>query len=473
MKVHYVHTSDWHLGFSQYNRRERFFDYSNAVDATISKIIELNPNFVLHTGDIFHHSRPSPGTIRQAIKSLARLKLAGIPLYLVRGNHDGKNVAELERGGTTLSLLADLELVNFIRDDVIELDSVIIAGIGYYSGYLSGNKLDILLSKKPEFLESNKFKIVALHAFIEGQKLYMAQFSASRLADLSVEYIALGHYHIPWTKPAINSWAPGSSEVTSLNDWHRDDLINNISLFSTMFEVRSDMGKNGWSYPNVVKHKIKVRPKVLIDIKSNAKTIELLEEEIVEILNNKSKEIKEIDPIYADLEKYRPMAHVKVHSILDYDDLLNFNDYSIYDRVDYLHLIIDTTGEEVEMDIKDKDYINYELDEMIVEMSELDSEDAQEFLRVSHDLLNHFGNIPTSRILHSSDFDKILSLFDDSSDKLWVDMESNPNDNEVENNKNGDIKQEDITDREVKNGKEKREEGKVEEGKNAGISEYF
>jgi DNA repair exonuclease SbcCD nuclease subunit len=431
MKVHFVHTSDWHLGFSQYNRSERFFDYSRAVDRVITKIIAIKPKFVLHTGDIFHHSRPNPGTIRQAIKLLNRLKVAEIPIYSVRGNHDGKNVAELERGGTTLSLLADLELINFIRDEVIELDSSIIAGIGYYTGYGSVTQLDILMSREPEFLESNKFKIVALHAFAEGQMKHITQISVNRIAELGVDYVGFGHYHIPWTKPAINTWAPGSSEVTSTNDWHRDDLINNISLYSTMLEVKSELEGNLWSYPEVISHKIRVRPKVILDLKSTAETIEQLETEIVDILNNKSNEIIAIDPIYEDQDKYKPMAKVKVHSTLSYDELIKFDEKSIYDRVDFLHLLIDPTGQENEFDIINKEYINYDLDDIIVEMSELDGDEAQEFLSISHDLLNHFGAIPVSRKLSSADFDKVLSLFGKFNNKTRPDkIELIDNENE-------------------------------------------
>ena len=145
MKIHFVHTSDWHLGFAQHNKTDRFNDFGKAVNRVVDKILEIKPEFVLHTGDIFHHAKPNPGAIRHAYSILRRLKEENIPFYTIRGNHDGKNVTELLRGGNIVSLLADLDIINYIREQIIEVKGSLILGIGYHTGEVSVRHLDNIL----------------------------------------------------------------------------------------------------------------------------------------------------------------------------------------------------------------------------------------------------------------------------------------------------------------------------------------
>jgi DNA repair exonuclease SbcCD nuclease subunit len=45
-------------------------------------------DLILHGGDLFHHSRVSPATIERAYRPLYDVACAGIPIYLVPGNHE-------------------------------------------------------------------------------------------------------------------------------------------------------------------------------------------------------------------------------------------------------------------------------------------------------------------------------------------------------------------------------------------------
>ena len=63
VKIQFVHTSDWHLGYTQYNKIERNRDFKDAALKLVDEIINIKPDFVLHTGDVFHLSKPSPSTI--------------------------------------------------------------------------------------------------------------------------------------------------------------------------------------------------------------------------------------------------------------------------------------------------------------------------------------------------------------------------------------------------------------------------
>lgn len=86
--LQFVHIGDTHLGYRQYNLDERESDIYNAFDECIDKIIEIKPDFVVHSGDLFNSSEPSINALYTAIKGLSKLKDHGIPLYIIHGNHD-------------------------------------------------------------------------------------------------------------------------------------------------------------------------------------------------------------------------------------------------------------------------------------------------------------------------------------------------------------------------------------------------
>ena len=84
----FVHTSDLHLGYSQYGLEDRRKDFDAVFAEIVEKTIELKPDFMIIAGDVFHQSRPSNVTLENSIRSFKRLKDAGIPVLTVDGSHD-------------------------------------------------------------------------------------------------------------------------------------------------------------------------------------------------------------------------------------------------------------------------------------------------------------------------------------------------------------------------------------------------
>lgn len=85
--------ADSHLGFDlpsqpRIERRRRgedlFKNYLQIIKMAKWKKVDL----VLHGGDLFHHSKVSPAIIERAYRPLYELACAGIPVYLVPGNHE-------------------------------------------------------------------------------------------------------------------------------------------------------------------------------------------------------------------------------------------------------------------------------------------------------------------------------------------------------------------------------------------------
>lgn len=81
-----LHTSDWHLGhiFHGHPREEDF----DAVLAEIMAIAqESQPDLIVHSGDLFHHSRPTIRAMARAMGTLSELA-AIAPTVVLAGNHD-------------------------------------------------------------------------------------------------------------------------------------------------------------------------------------------------------------------------------------------------------------------------------------------------------------------------------------------------------------------------------------------------
>ncbi|MCX5727070.1 MAG: metallophosphoesterase, partial [Candidatus Saganbacteria bacterium] len=89
-----IHIADTHLGCAAYRRiseagyNQREEDICNAFKSAIDEIIELNPDLVLHAGDLFDSVRPTNRILHFAIEQILRLTQNKITTIIISGNHD-------------------------------------------------------------------------------------------------------------------------------------------------------------------------------------------------------------------------------------------------------------------------------------------------------------------------------------------------------------------------------------------------
>ena len=57
--MRFAHLSDSHLGYRQFGILEREQDFYDVFARNIDKIIEMDVDFVIHSGDLFDNNRPS------------------------------------------------------------------------------------------------------------------------------------------------------------------------------------------------------------------------------------------------------------------------------------------------------------------------------------------------------------------------------------------------------------------------------
>ncbi len=239
MKCRFLHLSDVHLGYQQYNHKERFNDFGRAFEHIAQRAIAEQVDFVLLGGDLFHKRSIDPPTLIQAVTVLGRLKSAGIPVLAVEGNHERAHYRDvvswidfLTEQGLLVTLTPAFEngqpiLKPWDGAEGAYLDlpinhdgsggTVRVYGAKYY-GASTGQVISGLVEAFAG-MDHRQVDYVALilHAGLDDVLAnYSATVPQSLLAPLQdyVNYLALGHIHKPYER---EGWIfnPGSPETCS------------------------------------------------------------------------------------------------------------------------------------------------------------------------------------------------------------------------------------------------------------------
>ncbi|HEV8633417.1 MAG TPA: exonuclease SbcCD subunit D [Chloroflexota bacterium] len=93
--IRLLHLADVHLGVETFGRidpatglNSRLLDFTARLDEAIDHAIQTRVDLVLFAGDAYRSRDPSPTQQREFAKRIRRLSEAGIPTFLLVGNHD-------------------------------------------------------------------------------------------------------------------------------------------------------------------------------------------------------------------------------------------------------------------------------------------------------------------------------------------------------------------------------------------------
>ena len=101
-RLQFVHLSDSHLGYRQYGLKQRLQDWTRATPEIVNYAIKNEVDFVLHSGDLFNSNLVDHTTLIHAIKILNPLKEAGIPFFVIDGNHDRRKGSQSDTANNVL-----------------------------------------------------------------------------------------------------------------------------------------------------------------------------------------------------------------------------------------------------------------------------------------------------------------------------------------------------------------------------------
>lgn len=227
-----IHFSDTHLGFNDLdivnvegiNQREA--DFYNAFSLVIDKIIQDKPDYVIHTGDLFHRSSPSNRAIIFCLEQLKRVETLNIPFIIIAGNHSTPKTVKNSPILKALKTINNIYVVFEQSYEKIEFENIIFHALPHINDESMVEKeLDILEKN----INQNKKNIMMLHCSV-GAFYLMQEFgewcfpkNKEYLFD-KMDYVALGHWH---GYGSINKKFPhvcysGSLERTSSNDKRND-----------------------------------------------------------------------------------------------------------------------------------------------------------------------------------------------------------------------------------------------------------
>jgi len=89
--------ADTHLGFddpphARVERRRRGPDFLNNFELALAPALRGEVDAVVHGGDLFYRSRIPPALGERAFRPIARVAAAGVPVFIVPGNHERSRI---------------------------------------------------------------------------------------------------------------------------------------------------------------------------------------------------------------------------------------------------------------------------------------------------------------------------------------------------------------------------------------------
>lgn len=228
-----LHFADAHIDMANYGRIDpqsrlplRVLDFLRSLDEIVQTAIEERVDAVLFAGDAYKDRNPSPTYQREWGKRIARLSQAGIPVFLLVGNHDtspsqGRAHALHEFDTLRVPGVHVLDRPALLGPDETELPLQVIAlpWIGYSQlaaqldlDSVSRNELhnqieDRLQQVVQDFIaqaDRTLPLVLMAHASVQGavyggERMVMLgrdlTLSGSLVRDPRLDYVALGHIH--------------------------------------------------------------------------------------------------------------------------------------------------------------------------------------------------------------------------------------------------------------------------------------
>ncbi len=318
--MRFVHISDSHLGASGFSRRlsptgfnQREEDICNAFKSAVDQIIQLKPDFVLHTGDLFHSVRPTNRIINFAIRQILRVVNLQIPMVIISGNHDTPKQRAVGSVFSFFEVFSPyLHLVYRNQYELIKLDQTAIHAIPHCLDQedfaKEAAKVKIVGGQPSADGGQNvTFNILMLHGVVAG----IPEFSMGELAEQEIpssylempfDYVALGHYHrFCQVKSGVHY--AGSTERMSMAELGQEKGFVEVNLANKSVKFHPIPTRGMIELPSLNAQDLD-QEQILLEIERRTKTEDITEK----IVRLKVKNVPE--HIYNSLD-FRKVAELK------------------------------------------------------------------------------------------------------------------------------------------------------------------
>lgn len=198
------------------NQREE--DVHAAFARVVDKALELRPDVVLHSGDLFDVVRPTNRAVSMAVEQLLRLTRAGIPVVAIAGNHESPRLRETGSVFRFLEFFDGIHAVYRGQPEVVRIGDLAIHGVPQAADQAAVNQQ--LEQQRPA--GDARYHVLTAHVAVSGVRAFaMGEFNEHIVPVSSLhpdfDYVALGHYH-QCAQVADHAWYAGSTERMSFGE---------------------------------------------------------------------------------------------------------------------------------------------------------------------------------------------------------------------------------------------------------------
>lgn len=289
--IRILHLADLHIGVENYGRIDpetglhtRLLDYLARLDEAIEIGLREGVHAVLIAGDIYKNRTPNPTHQREFAKRIRHIREAGLPVFILIGNHDVSPTAgransieifhTLALDGVTVAARAGIHRIEtsagpfqivalpwVTRHNLLTKDDLRLASIREVEALLL-ERVDRFLQAVPHDLDPALPAILTVHGTIHGattgaeQQMMLDRdmvLPRSVVTIPGIDYVALGHIHKHQSlgnhPPVVY---PGSIERVDFGEEHEDKGCVIVDL---------EQGSATWRFV-----KLAARPFITIDV---------------------------------------------------------------------------------------------------------------------------------------------------------------------------------------------------------------
>lgn len=289
-----IFLADTHLGFDlprrpRVDRRRRGRDFFANFERVLEAAAQERVDFVLHGGDLLYRSRVPADLVHRAFQPLKRIADAGIPVFLVPGNHERSKIPY-----PMLALHPGIHVFDRPRTFTVEMSGIEVALAGFpYQRHGVRTSFTDLLDRTGWVNASADLYLLCMHQAFEGATVgpsdhtFRYESDVVRLADVPQEFAAVlsGHIHrhqiltrdLRGAVLRVPVLYPGSVERTSFAERHEPK-----GFLLLDFDPADSTGwfLSGWDF-----RRLPARPMVVSDIDAAASQGANLQSQIRDIVD--------------------------------------------------------------------------------------------------------------------------------------------------------------------------------------------
>jgi exonuclease SbcD len=286
-----LHLADLHIGMENYGRLDpasgmhsRLIDYLDRLDEAIEYGLAEGADAVLIAGDVYKNRTPNPTHQREFARRILRLRRAGLPIFILVGNHDVSPAAgrahsieifdTLALEGVTIAERAGLHVIEtragplqilalpwITRHNLLTKEDLRLASFLEIETLLM-ERIENFLRTSAETLDPDIPTVLTIHGTIDGatvgaeRQIMLGKdlvLPKSFIALPGVDYVAMGHIHKHQSlgnhPPVVY---PGSIERIDFGEEHEDKGCVLVEL---------EKGATSWHF-----HKLAARSFVTVDV---------------------------------------------------------------------------------------------------------------------------------------------------------------------------------------------------------------